>query len=296
MKKIKIAAIQMNMVQCWCEKQFYELILNLTKRAKSQGAEIIVFPEDLGFCLAWVTESYRFKQIHMNNDNNFGTKIFKNLLERFVDWFFLKIKLNRMGEWLSQAKISSIIKRTFSKVAKLNKVVIISGSVYERRINGIYNVCYVYDDDGKLSGEYFKYKLVPVEISWGVKAGKSSDPIKTKNFDIGVTICYDLDDAQFIKEMCEKGAQFLVAPSGGWRPFPNYPFDKEKECPQLFRSKENNISIIRPYCCGWLFPGLYFQGHTQIVDNKGTILDESKEWGKEKIFCLDVPIKDRKNI
>ena len=93
--------------------------------------------------------------------------------------------------------------------------------------------------------------------------------------------------------MCDKGAQFLVAPSGGWRPYPDYPFDKIAESPQLKRSIENNISIVRPYCCGWLFPALYFQGHTQIVGPDGSILAESEDWGKEKIFCVDLPLKPR---
>lgn len=294
MLKIKIAAVQMNMTQCWCEDQFYNLILTLSRQAKDMGADVVVFPEDIGFCLAWVNESYRIRQIRANSNPEITIKSFKNIIEKFSDWFFSKIKLNKMGEWLSQNKISSIVKRTFSKIAKLLNIVIVSGSVYERRINGIFNVCYVYDCDGSLAGEFLKYKLVPVEIAWGVKAGKSSDPIKTKNYDIGVCICYDLDDSLFIKSICDKNAQFLVAPSGGWRPYPNYPFDKIKECPQLKRSIENNISIIRPYCCGWLFPGLYFQGHTQIVDPYGKVLAESEDWSKEKIFCIDVPIKDRK--
>lgn len=294
MNKIKIAAIQMNMVQCWCEDQFFKLIFNLTKKAKDLGAEVVVFPEDLGFCLAWVNESFRIQQLRKNIDPNLEIKIFKNLFEKFSDWLFTKIRLNRMGEWLSQKKIATIVKRTFSEVAKLNQIIIVSGSVYERRMNGIYNICYVYDEDGKNCGEFFKHKLVPIEIAWGVKPGISSDPIKTKKFDIGVCICYDLDEPNFIKAICDKGAQFLVAPSGGWRPFPNYPFDKSKECPQIERSKENNISILRPYCCGWLFPGLYFQGHTQIVGPDGQVLAESVDWSEEKIFCIDVPIKDRK--
>ena len=296
METLKVAAVQMNMVQCWSEKQFYHLIDNLTKKAVQNEAKIVVFPEDLGFCLAWAKESYRVNQIRNGNEINVQPLAVKNFLEKFSDWLFSKIKLNKMGEWVSQFRIASIIRRVFSKVALQNNVIIVSGSVYERRFDGIYNICYVYDSDGSKCGEYAKYKLVPLEKSWGVKSGKSSDPIKTSLCDIGVCICYDLDDPIFIKNMCDKGAQFLVAPSGGWRPYPDYPFDKIAESPQLQRSVENNISIVRPYCCGWLFPALYFQGHTQIVGPDGSVLAESQDWGKEKIFCLDLPIKARKII
>ena len=71
------------------------------------------------------------------------------------------------------------------------------------------------------------------------------------------------------------------------------PFDKEKEQPQISRSIENQISIIRPYCCGWLFPALYFQGHTQIVGQDGEILAESTDWEKQKIFYADLALKPK---
>jgi len=218
---------------------------------------------------------------------------FKNNLEKFANWLLSKISLKPMGEWLSQKRISNIIKRVFRKLALKHKVIIVSGTVYERKIDGIYNVCYVFDDDGTLAGSYDKYKLVPLEKSWGVKPGKNCYPIYAKNYNIGVVICYDLDDSQWISKMVRNGAQLIIAPSGGWRPYPDYPFDYENETPQLKRSVENNISIVKPYCCGWLFPGLYFQGHTQIVGPKGQILAESVDWGKQEIFYADVPLRKK---
>lgn len=288
--KIKVAAVQLDLVQCKNEKQFYNLINNLTREAVQNGAQVVAFPEDLGFCLSWAKESYRVQQIKSGNEliQPLGLK---SWLERLSDWILSRIKLNAMGEWLAQIRIANIIKRVFSRIAFENNVVIVSGSVYEKRFSGIYNVCYVFDDDGSIAGEYCKKKLVPIEISWGVKPGNSDEPVKTKNFKIGVVICYDLDDPNFIKSMCDKGAQFLVAPSGGWRPYPGYPFDKENESPQIQRSIENQIAIIRPYCCGWVKPGLYFQGHTQIVGANGEILTESIDWSRQKIFYSEVPLK-----
>ena len=293
MNKIKIAAIQLNLVQCTSELDFYNLLDSLVKESVSNGAKIVCFPEDLGFCLAWAKESYRIECIRQNVDPGIKTLGAKSWLESLIDTILSRIKLNRMGEWLSQKRISDIIKRTFKKLACNNNVIIISGSVYERKLTGIYNICYVYEPDGRLAGSYAKKKLVPIEVAWGVKSGNQNTPIKTSLVDIGVVICYDLDDPLFIKEMTDNGAQFLVAPSGGWRPYPNYPFDKEKEQPQLARSIENQISIIRPYCCGWLFPALYFQGHTQIVGQDGEILAESTDWEKQKIFYADLALKPK---
>ena len=88
MEKIKVAAIQMNMVQCWSEDQFYNLIYKLSKKAADQGAKIAVFPEDLGFCLAWAKESYRVNQIRNGNQIDVQPMAVKNLLEKFSDWLF----------------------------------------------------------------------------------------------------------------------------------------------------------------------------------------------------------------
>jgi predicted amidohydrolase len=293
METLKVAAIQLNVVQCINENQFFNLINDLTKEAVSNNSQVVVFPEDLGFCLAWAKESYKVQQIRNNIDPSLISLNAKTILEKLFDFIISKIKLNKMGEWLAQKRIAEIFKRTFQKVSELNEVVIVSGSFYESSINGIYNVSYVYDTNGKICGKYAKKKLVPIEIAWGVKSGNSNKPIPTSVADIGVVICYDLDDPKFIQEMTINGAQFLVAPSGGWRPYPNYPFDKTKEQPQIQRSIENEISIVRPYCCGWLFPGLFFQGHTQIVGQKGEILAESIKWDEGKIFYADLALRPK---
>ena len=140
MNTIKVAAVQMDLVQCWDENDFLKLIDTLTKKSVASGAEIVCFPEDLSFCLAWASESYRVTQIRSNNDNSFQPFKIKNLLETFIDLIISKIKLNSMGEWLSQKRISKIYHRVFSEVSKANNVVIVCGSLYERKIDGIYNV------------------------------------------------------------------------------------------------------------------------------------------------------------
>lgn len=293
MEKVKVAAIQLNMIQCTSENDFFNILDSLVKEAISNNAKIVCFPEDLGFCVAWAKSSFVVNNIMANNQPEVKILSFKNNLEKLSNWVVSKLDLRKMGNWLAQKRISDIMKRVFRKLAKKHKVIIISGSFYEQKITGIYNVCYVYDNDGNLAGSYSKYKLVPLEISWGVKSGKNCYPIYTKDYNIGVVICYDLDDTVWINQMVRNGAQLIFAPSAGWRPYPNYPFDYEKETPQIKRSIENNISIIRPYCCGWLFPGLYFQGRTQIVGPDGVILAESTEFDKQKIFYADVPLRKK---
>lgn len=278
-----VAMIQLDMKQCWKEEQFYQHIKSYYEEAKNK-AEIIVFPEDIGFCLSWVKESKNVANIR--NNVAFSRYSFKNKFEVFVDKIIQNLRLRQMGEWLSQFVIDRIIKRTFSRLSKEYNMVSVSGSTYVRKSDGLYNVCYVFDTDGKCCGEYEKNKLVSIEKAWGVKEGRTKDPIKTSKANIGVVICYDLDDKELIRNI-SLGSDFIVAPSGGYRPYPNYPFDFVKETPQIQRSMENNILIIRPYCAGWLFPGFYFQGNSMAVKN-GEILCKSKEKGMGEVMFVEI--------
>jgi hypothetical protein len=114
-----------------------------------------VFPEDISFCLAWVKESTPVKQ-----------SSFKTFLEKLSDIILSKIKLYKMGKWLSQNKIERIIRRTFSTLSKKYNVVVVAGSIYVQRNGDIYNSSLVFDC-GDYVGEYLKQELVPLEKSWG---------------------------------------------------------------------------------------------------------------------------------
>ena len=285
----KVAMVQLSMEQCWTENGFYKYIESYVKESKEKGAEIVVFPEDIGFCIAWVKESKRVENIKQNIEVE--ELSIKSAFENFIDWVILKLNLRAMGEWLAQAVISRIVHRVFAILADKYSIIIVSGSIYVRKIDGIYAVSYVFDVDGKLIGEYEKHKLVSIEESWGVKVGRTNKPIKTSLGDIGVCICYDLDDSEFIKSIVDNGADFIVAPSGGFRPYPNYPFDFDKETPQIQRAKENNIFVLRPYCAGWIFPGIYFQGHTMAIDNTGKIIAKSKSKDDGEVIVVDVEMK-----
>jgi predicted amidohydrolase len=276
---VKIAAIQLNMAQCFTEKIFFNFIERIFKiNAFKYKADVLVFPEDISFCLAWVKES-----------NPIAQKSVKTFLEKMSDIILSKIKLDKMGLWLSQNKIERIIRKTFTVLSKKYNVVVVAGSIYVQRDGDIYNSSLVFDN-GEFVGEYLKQELVPLEVSWGVKSNTESEIIKTSKGNIGVAICYDLNHDYIIKELKEKGANYIVAPSSGWRPWPNYPFDEKTERPQLQRAKDNNIAIIRPYCCGFIIPGLFFQGKSQIVDENGIVVAESKSVYKEEFLIFNMEV------
>lgn len=270
---ITIGSVQLNPKQCFTEKAFYNYIEKIFQKSE---ADVLIFPEDISFCLAWVKEE------------SFEIQSIKSKIENLSSFILSRLNLKKMGRWISDPKIERIIRRTFSSLSEKYNKVVVAGSIYVQRPNGRFNSSLVFDH-GKYVGEYLKQNLVPLEISWGIKSNNDIEPIPTCKGNIGICICYDLNDPKVCKELTEKGADYIVAPSSGWRPYPWYPFDESTEMPQLQRAKENNITIFRPYCCGFLFPGLYFQGHTTIVDKDGVKL-KSKSKNKQEILNYKINV------
>lgn len=269
---VKVTSVQLNLKQCFTEKVFYAFIENVFKQSE---ADVLIFPEDISFCLAWVKEE------------SIQSLSLKSSVEKFTSYILSRINLNKMGNWISEPKIERIIRRTFQSLTKKYNKVAVAGSIYVQRPKGKYNSSLVFDN-GEFVGEYLKQNLVPLEISWGIKGDYNSNPIQTSKGNIGVCICYDLNDPNVCMKLKKNGADYIVAPSSGWRPYPWYPFDRKTECPQIYRAVENDIVIFRPFCCGFIFPGLYFQGHSMIVGKYGEIIKESKSIFKQELLSWNV--------
>lgn len=259
--------------------------------AKACGAKIVVFPEGLSMWLSWCKESERVNSVYWEKSPSAVTSLgVRGFFERLSDWLFKTIKLKWMGEWLSQAKHYRIMKRTFSSVAKELEIVIVAGSLYTKTSSGMQNISMVFEKNGDLAGESGKKYLVPIEVSWGIKASDRIEPIITSEGCLGICICYDLDFPDVAQTLKEKGAELICAPSGGWRPYPGYPFDMTKDMPQIARAKETGLNIIRPYQCGWMEPGMYFDGRTSIVDKYGYIVETSESTTREEVVLAEIEI------
>ena len=143
------------------------------------------------------------------------------------------------------------------------------------------------DPDGEVIGKASKKYLVGFEKALRLQTQYEPIVLETTLGEIGLCVCYDLNDEYYISKFKKEGALILFAPSNGWRPFPGYPFDYKKETPQIERAKENGFSIVRPYCAGWMFP-LYFQGHSQIVDAAGKVVASSLTRDKTEILIAEL--------
>jgi len=273
---MKIAIVQLNLNQYRYYDQFLNHMEDIIVEAKLNNADLVVFPEDINLCVLWAKYS------------DLATFTIKPILEHLFEYIISRINLSWMKAIIATDKQEKIITSAFKTLAKKYQINICSGTYYIKENNNLYNVCSFYDRDGNLIDKRYKYKMVGIEKAWGVKSVYNPVPVLIDDTKVGLAICFDINDSQYTKNIVENGAEVILVPSNGYRIFPWYPFDEYKETPHRQRAQENNVPILRPYCCGWLFPGLYFRGSSEIVNKKGLVLAKPVSKDKEEILYFNM--------
>lgn len=272
---MKVACVQLNLKHCFSQKYFETYLEKQVFENLLVKPDIICFPENINYCLLFS------KQEKISNLS------VKNIFESLFDKFISKLDLSFLLRFLNIKNQEKIILQTMSNLAKKYSVHIVSGTYYEKRVDGIYNTQTLFDSNGEIVGKASKKYLVGFEKALRLQTQYEPIVLETRFGEVGLCICYDLNDAYYVSKFKKEGAVILFAPSNGWRLFPGYPFDYNKETPQIQRAKENGFSIVRPYCAGWMFP-LYFQGHSQIVDATGKVVAASLTRNKTEILLAEL--------
>lgn len=287
---VKIAAVQAAAEACANEAAFANKVDRLVGVARDMGAEIVVFPEGISFWVEFARMSLRAGETRDRVGVEYvDAKSFRSVAERLSDWFLKRVRFNFIGEFLTQTRMSKIIRRAMSAAAKRHGVIVVGGSEYIRKLDGMYHISPVFAKDGSLAGEVWKHNLLPVETAFGIKCGPLPAPVKVDDIVLGVAICNDVNYSEVCIRLRDQGAQLVVVPSAGWRPFPGYPWDDAKDMPQIQRATETGLVHVRPYQCGWLFPGMYFDGRTSVVYPDGTII-RARSVSSEEVLIVDVPV------
>jgi predicted amidohydrolase len=265
-----VSAAQLNLKHCFSKKQFIDYLEEQIFQKLITVPDIICFPENINYCLLFAKKE------------TISSLSIKKSFENIFDKIISKLDLSFVFRFLNIKNQENIILDSMSFLAHKYNCHIITGTYYEKRSDGIYNSLSIIDNNGEILGTASKRDLVGFEKALKLQTQHDPVVVETRLGEIGLCVCYDLDNSYYISKFKKEGANILFAPSNGWRPFPGYPFDYKKETPQIERAKENGFSIVRPYCAGWMFP-LYFQGHTQIVDALGNIVAKSSTYNKSEI-------------
>ncbi|MAG91217.1 hypothetical protein CMO83_03970 [Candidatus Woesearchaeota archaeon] len=110
-------------------------------------------------------------------------------------------------------KIPILSKKIFSKLTKNYGMFAVMGSIKEKINGNFYNVSYLFDDKGKILGNYKKNHLQSNSEALYVKADTKVSVFKTKIGNIGIEICKDLLFPEVTRRLLLKGAEIVFCPS-----------------------------------------------------------------------------------
>jgi predicted amidohydrolase len=176
-------------------------------------------------------------------------------------------------------------------LAKEHAVNIIGGSFFERRDDGVYNTCCVFDRRGNLSGSYRKMHLFDAfgygESEW---LGRGELPFlcELDGLRFGLAICYDIRFPELFRHYALKGAHSVFVPSAFFQPNHDH-----WQLSIRSRALENGLFVL-----GCNQTGKHFVGRSMLADPWG-IIAASLGLEEAVLFCvidLDLIGKTREKL
>ncbi len=188
--------------------------------------------------------------------------------------------------------------------AKDRHIMIVGGSIPEKKDGVFYNMCPVITELGTVAGKYRKAHLFPLALhehryfspgsEWGI--------VETEKFTLGTMLCYDLRFPELCRNLALRGANLIVVPA-------QWPAARENHWRVLLQARaiENQAFLLGVNRIGRDDNGLIYHGHSMAVAPDGTILAEGQDreeilygeidFSKVTEISHKIPVfADRKNI
>ena len=163
------------------------------------------------------------------------------------------------------------------KLAYKYNVFILAGSIYER-IKGsekLYNTSVLIDNQGKVKVKYRKIHLFNAVIknkkifeSKKFLSGKRGVLAQVNEFNVGLSVCYDLRFSEMYRKYALKGADILCVPSA----FTHETGKFHWEVLLRARAIENTCYVLAPNQVGKDAQGVRSYGNSMIIDPWGKVL------------------------
>jgi len=188
----------------------------------------------------------------------------------------------------------------WGKIAKENKVVLVT-SLFEKRAAGLYhNTAVVFEKDGTIAGKYRKMHIPDdpgfYEKFYFTPGDLGFEPISTSIGKLGVMVCWDQWYPEAARLMTLKGADMLIYPTAiGW-----FQSDSEDEkqrqldawiAVQRGHSVANGIPVITVNRVGFeaddsgVLTGTQFWGNSFVFGAQGEYLAHAKHQNEEIVYC-----------
>jgi len=248
------------------QEKTIEKTVNLIKQAKLQGAQLVV-----------LQELHQDRYFCINEDVNFFD-LANNFENDILFW---------------------------GKIAKENKVVLVT-SLFEKRSAGLYhNTAVVFEKDGTVAGKYRKMHIPDdpgfYEKFYFTPGDLGYEPISTSVGKLGLLVCWDQWYPEAARLMALKGAEMLIYPTAiGW-------FDEDGEAEkerqrsawetiQRGHAIANGLPVISVNRIGKelddkkQLDGIRFWGNSFVAGPQGEIIAKASN-DQEEVIVIDIDLK-----
>lgn len=171
--------------------------------------------------------------------------------------------------------------------ARKNHMYIVTGSLPEASMDGIYNTSYLIDASGAIRGKYRKIHLFPLMGEEGYfKSGETPALLKMerggRTVKAGLMICYDLRFPELARTLALRGAELLFIPAE----FP-HPRKDHWRVLLMARAIENQLFVVAANRVGSDGRNEFF-GSSMIIDPWGRVVAEGGE--DEGLITADIDL------
>lgn len=186
--------------------------------------------------------------------------------------------------------------RPFLEAAQKFKVFILAGSIYEKAPQKakVYNTSTLISPQGKIIAKYRKMHLFDAVLnkksireSAYFLPGEKAVVSRAGEFNLGMTICYDLRFPELYRACARLGAHVLCVPSS----FTKITGEVHWEVLLKARAIENLCYVLAPNQIGRDAKGIEAFGHSMIVNPWGEIAAEASG-DREEILFAEISLKE----
>lgn len=180
-------------------------------------------------------------------------------------------------------------KRFLGEFARKHQVMIVGGSVAEKRGEHVYNTMYVFDRAGQEIGCYSKihlFRLMDEHIY--LHGGDEPGNFALEGIPSGGMICYDIRFPELARRHALEGVKLLIIPA-------QWPHPRLHHWRTLLQARaiENQFYVLACNRCGANGNTKFF-GHSMIIDPWGEILAEAGE--EEQILYAEIDLQEVDDI
>ncbi len=179
------------------------------------------------------------------------------------------------------------VRKVFGSLARELNMNIVAGSVANRRADGIYNTCLVFDREGECVAEYDKTHLFsPMGEDDFFNKGDHVSTFVLDGIKCGVIICYDVRFPELVRTMSVKGLDVLFMVS-------QWPLVRVPHLDALTKARaiENQMFVV---CCNsaGTAPGTVYGGNSSVNDPWGVTIAHAGDKAETIYATLDPSILD----